>query len=285
MTMQGLDEIQHRFAGPGAQARAGASLEITLGKIERHLERAADADLNNGRAAQPILIPSAQFLTVAGVLQQAGPEQQQLGPEDGQVWHVQRVGIAGLQTNTGTLQNSASVTAPAAGATITSVTLTPGQWAVSWSVMLAGTPAAGDANNFRLVIGSSVLTSINPGSVGGPWGQAPVEVTVPVNTNAIIKAVGAGTAGAIYTAQLSATPAGAGDTVSLYREIPGAGNGQSNNFLWQFTPAAPVWEPKGLYLRSPEQLLLAGSGLITAGVVLSADGIAVEPRWLSRYVL
>lgn len=287
MTMQGLDEIQHRFAGPGAQARAGATLEITLGNIERHLAAAREGDLNNGRAAQPIKIPAVQYPVVAGSLTQP-TAQILLGPEDGQNWHVTRITVQGLAANSASVNGSGSQTTPGSHVTIASVALGPGTWMLMWDTGLEGTPGATDANNFQLVAAGSTITGINPGTTGGPWAQQSIQITTTTSITPVVRSNAAATAGAIYTAQLIAVPSG-GDTIGLYRELglgPGA-NGNTGNLLWQFTAASPVWEPKGLYLRSPDQLLLAGGpGLITAGpVTLAGEAVAVEDRWLTRYLL
>lgn len=104
---------------------------------------------------------------------------------------------------------TASVTAPAAGGVIASLVLPAGGWTLSWIIQLAGTPAAADANNFQLRQGAAVLLgSVNPGAVGGPWTQTPIEVQIPTGGATVsVNANGAGTAGAIYTAQLVAVPA------------------------------------------------------------------------------
>ena len=50
-----------------------------------------------------------------------------------------------------------SAAAPAAGTTITSLSLTPGTYSVSWQVELTGTPGAGDVDNVQLLIGATVV--------------------------------------------------------------------------------------------------------------------------------
>jgi hypothetical protein len=101
-----------------------------------------------------------------------------------------------------------SVTTPGAGAAIvTSAGQAAGQYTLNWSVSLAGTPAAADANNFGLYVNATlVATSINLGA-NGEYPQEPVQVTIPASGTYAVKAIGAGTVGAIYTAQVSSTPA------------------------------------------------------------------------------
>lgn len=104
--------------------------------------------------------------------------------------------------------NSGVVTAPGALAAITSLTLVPGTYTLAWTVGLTGgTPAAGDANNFGLYVGATRQeASVNPGAVGGPWQQQTVTLTFLANTTVAVEAIGAGTAGVSYSAELVATP-------------------------------------------------------------------------------
>lgn len=100
-----------------------------------------------------------------------------------------------------------SATAPAAGATIASVSLGNGTYNVEWTVELTGTPGAGDVDNVQLLIGATVIAdSVNLGAVGN-YPQANAEVTVtggPLTLAA--KAVGAGTAGATYKITMTVIP-------------------------------------------------------------------------------
>lgn len=112
-----------------------------------------------------------------------------------------------------------SVTSPAAGGAICSLALPSGGWTLGWQVQLGGTVAAGDANNFQLKQGTTVLdSSINPGAVGGPWPQLPVETQIPVGGATVsVNANAIGTVGAIYSAQLVASPA---NVMQLQVQIP-----------------------------------------------------------------
>lgn len=97
-----------------------------------------------------------------------------------------------------------SATAPAAGATIASVALGNGTYTVEWTVELTGTPGAGDVDNVQLFIGATpVAISVNLGAVGD-YVQEEAAVTVaggPLTLTA--KAIGAGTAGAVYKVNLT----------------------------------------------------------------------------------
>jgi hypothetical protein len=103
-------------------------------------------------------------------------------------------------------QASGTVNTPAAGATIASLALANGTYAVEWSVELEGTPGVGDIDNFELLINATNLgVSKNLGVVGVyPQPNAQAFVTFGPLTLAV-KAVGAATAGAIYSATIVVT--------------------------------------------------------------------------------
>lgn len=111
-------------------------------------------------------------------------------------------------------QASGNTTAPAAGATVaTTGNLPAGTYTVAWTVGLQGAAAAADANNFELVDSNGVvLVSVNPGAAG-EFPQPNVEVTIAQSTAISVKAVGAGTAAIVYSAEISVTPTGDFETV------------------------------------------------------------------------
>jgi len=112
------------------------------------------------------------------------------------------------------VQASGAVVAPAAGATIAATGALPaGTYSVAWAVALQGAAAAADANNFELTHGATVvIVSVNPG-VAGDYPQVVAEVTVAQGEVIAVKAVGAGTAGVTYSADLNATPTGEVETI------------------------------------------------------------------------
>lgn len=107
-----------------------------------------------------------------------------------------------------------NVVAPGAGATIIQLTgLAAGTYQATWTVGLQGPAAAADANNFQLKNAVAVVSgSINPG-VAGEYPQAVTEVTVLAGGTVSIIAIGAGTAGVTYSAQLALTPTTEVETV------------------------------------------------------------------------
>lgn len=102
-----------------------------------------------------------------------------------------------------TQENAGQVTSPAAGATIVSVTGLPaGDYSVSWTVELAGTLGAADANNFQLLNGASVIFASDNQAVAGIYSQPGVVITAPANGTVSIQAIALATVGAVYRAQL-----------------------------------------------------------------------------------
>lgn len=108
--------------------------------------------------------------------------------------------VAASQAN----ETSGNVTAPGAGATIASLTgLAAGTYQVTWTVGLNGAAAAGDANNFELFdTAGNVIASVNPGAAG-EYPQLGVTLTVAAGATIGVKAIGAGTAGVVYSADIA----------------------------------------------------------------------------------
>ena len=86
------------------------------------------------------------------------------------------------------------------------------------------------------------------------------------------------------------TTADAAINVNLYRELNSPNVGNPENRLRKFNDSAPgneTWSPGGgLILKSPDGLLITGSGFTTTtGIYLVLEGIQVDQRWLPRYLL
>jgi hypothetical protein len=113
-------------------------------------------------------------------------------------------GVAG-QTN----GNNGTATAPAAGATITSLSLANGTYQFEWSVGLIGAPAAADINNFEVTLGGTTESVSENPDVQGVYPQETLTIVVTGGPLTVaIKAVGAGTAGVEYTAAFTCNPVG-----------------------------------------------------------------------------
>jgi hypothetical protein len=97
-----------------------------------------------------------------------------------------------------------AVVAPGAGATIVSITgLAAGTYAVQWQVELAGAAAAAELNNFKLTSSAGdIVVSVNP-AAAGLYAQVSADVTVGAAGSISVVAIGAGTAGVTYAAQIS----------------------------------------------------------------------------------
>jgi hypothetical protein len=106
-----------------------------------------------------------------------------------------------------TIAGYGSVTTPAAGATVCSISnLGTSQYQANWIIELEGTPSATDIDNFGLYgpSGGLVAQGVNLGSIG-LWSQNPVTYNQFTNGVVRIKAIAAGTTGAIYSASLAMT--------------------------------------------------------------------------------
>ena len=108
------------------------------------------------------------------------------------------------------LTASATVTGPAAGATIASIVLPAGTWQVGWTVGYgAGAVAAAEANNMQLTGSAAPVTAIIPAVANQQVIQQAVVFTT-AGTTLAVKAINLATATAQYEAELVATPLVAG---------------------------------------------------------------------------
>jgi len=105
-------------------------------------------------------------------------------------------------------QTEGSVTSPAAGATIASLTLPAGDWQLAWQVMVDINGAVADDDNFGLFSGAVQLVGSESGHAPGvPYPQEPVEVSLGAAGGTVaVKAIALGTVTAVYVAQLAAVP-------------------------------------------------------------------------------
>lgn len=95
---------------------------------------------------------------------------------------------------------------PAAGTTVASAALVPGEYTISWTVGLSGTPGNADRNNFGLYQGSTLIaTSANSQAVND-YIQSPVVVVLTANTTIAVKVIATPTTGAVYDANINAVP-------------------------------------------------------------------------------
>lgn len=112
------------------------------------------------------------------------------------------------------LETEGAIVSPAAGATVASIANVPvGVYNINWSVQLIGAAAAADQDNFVLKVGAtSVMVSLNAGAAG-QYPQASLQVTLASVQTISVNAVGAGTVGVTYAAQISVIPATTGQAV------------------------------------------------------------------------
>lgn len=96
------------------------------------------------------------------------------------------------------------VVAPGAGAAIaTTGALTAGDYLVTWSVELDGAAAAAELNNFQLLNGAAVVLKSDNPAAAGTYPQPGVVVTVAAGGTISVQAVGAGSVGIGYSAQIT----------------------------------------------------------------------------------
>jgi hypothetical protein len=133
------------------------------------------------------------------------------------------VGWSLRDTSTPAAQDGAAqVVAPGAGAAIVTLSgLRAGTYDVVWQVGLQGAAAAADANNFQLKNGVTVVENSDNAGAAGAYSQVGARITVPVNGTVTVNAIGAGTAGVTYLANVELTPSQVGATVV---EIQDTGN-------------------------------------------------------------
>lgn len=116
-------------------------------------------------------------------------------------------------------QVEGSLPTPGPLATIASLVLPSGGWTLNWLAQLTGTLAAADVNNFGLYQGTTqLLQSVNGIIVGQPYPQESIQVQTPIGgATYAVKAIGAGTASSVYSAQLVAQPS---NVPTLQVQIP-----------------------------------------------------------------
>lgn len=125
-------------------------------------------------------------------------------------------------TNDAQGETEGSVTSPTAGQTIVTTPALPGGTIqIGWTVSLEGTVSATDANNFEILHNATVIAaSVNPGAVG-TYPQQSFEVVTVAGDTILIKAIAAGTVGAVYIGVVAVE---ADDTPTAVVEIQDGGN-------------------------------------------------------------
>lgn len=141
-----------------------------------------------------------------------------------------------------------NVVAPGAGVTVVTLTGIPaGTYTVKWGVGLQGAAAAADANNFQLFNGAGAVdASVNPG-VAGDYPQVDTVLVIPQSGSVTVKAIGAGTAGVTYSAQLSLIPNGLIETIV---EITSGGDTLGEISLTDVASVTKWFGPNGPYFNS-----------------------------------
>jgi hypothetical protein len=135
-----------------------------------------------------------------------------LTPQFERLWErIEAIIVTGPSQGATGIEGKGSVTSPGAGAAIESINATNIPYAtyqVNWSVELAGTISSTDQDNVRLQFGSTTLLGAEMEGAVGVYPQPPVTITVPQGSAVAlaVKTIAAGTAGSVYSAQISLIP-------------------------------------------------------------------------------
>lgn len=133
------------------------------------------------------------------------------GPARLMGWSVRDAGLENNQENFG------SVVAPAAGTVIAQLpAIQQADYTISWQVQLIGAAAAADQDNFGLYAGAVLLETSQNAGAAGVYPQTQTAFYDEFGQALAVKAIGAGTAGVTYSAQINIVPIGfAGPIVQL----------------------------------------------------------------------
>lgn len=270
----------------GPQVSAFLKMSVSLDSLTSEVRAQ-----NEARARQQGAIHPQDLPALAGTVSAAGAgafAPQFWRPPDGWAWAIKRISAGGLAGGVSgpsvSLENS--VTTPGANTSIVSLqnTLPLGLVSIQWAVELDGTLAAVDGDNFQLRFNNATIATSANDPVAGRYPQNTIQLFIPnpPPTALVIRNSAAGTAGAIYTAQITVTPIGGGDTVQFFKNAT-SGN---QNYVTQVTAGAPMVFPgKGLILRQGQTLYPVASGLVTPTFALGGECDEVRSDLLWRYLL
>jgi hypothetical protein len=132
---------------------------------------------------------------------------------------------------------------PGGGTTVASQALAAGTYMLSWTAQLETAAASGDADNFGLYDGSTLLaTSVNAGVIGS-YPQAAVSACLGAGATVAVKNIAAGSSGSVYAASLTVTPVMGGDNRGA---VTWTGPGSppqwtAGGFPITFVTGTPLW--------------------------------------------
>lgn len=131
--------------------------------------------------------------------------------------------------------STTSPATPAGGTVVATLTVATGTFLLSWTVTLATAAAAGDANNFGLYAGATlVATSVNAGTIGS-YPQAAVTTYLGAGAAVTVKNIATGTTGSVYSAALTVTPLQGGDS--------------KGSVAWDGAGSPAGWTPGGFAVK------------------------------------
>lgn len=272
----------------GPSASAFLQMSVSLDSLTTELREQNKARARQAGAIHPNELPVLNGVVTGGTVAFGGSGPAFLRPPDGWAWAIQNLIAGGLTGGGGaSTSNQGQATAPTPNTSITSLqaTLPTGLVRIDWAVGLDGTPGATEVDNFQLRYNANTLEqSVNDGVVGRyPQNSVQTFISNPPASAIVVRNSAAGTAGAIYSAQLTVTAIGSGDTLSVWKGAAGP----SQNLRALLTAAAPVvsFGSKGLILRHGQQLLVSGVNLGAAAVTVQGEMIEVREDLLWRYCI
>jgi hypothetical protein len=271
------------WAGSADEASAGfkvlASLSVSLGQLAGQMQ--ADRDRRQRIAEVLRRVPlsplqaNPQAQAVAGTLVLSNAEV--WGPKTGFFWAVQRITIAGLASAAGTFATGAIATG--AG----SATLPAGSAITSWTVTFSVVPTAVGTITVTNAVGGTQTYSIPVGatSVTIPYSPALASAGSPI-------AVTAAGLGLTVAGTINVNGQSSADAMNIYKGSAGAFAVVPQNQVNQAPVTTAVQYSPGrtdLILQPGDFLVVAGTGLLSTSVTVSADMDCGTLAILADYLL
>lgn len=165
-------------------------------------------------------------------------------------------------------QVEGSVVSPGAGATIAQLAGLPaGEYTVAWSVQLIGAAAAADEDNFQIAPSSgAAIAALNAGAAG-QYPQPDVTVDLGANGSITVTAIGAGTVGVTYDAQITITPTLAPSAVVEFRD---GDNPLGESSMTARGVDTRMFGRDGIHVRNQINLHVV-QGVVTGSVYVNTD--------------
>lgn len=263
-----------RASGAGAGVAAAGGLEAAVGSLVTEMQVQRQRQQRRALEVAWMSAPAVGFTGAQVPLAVPG-----WGPNTGYAWAVQRIAAGGLGSGAVTTVTGAGTIAAGAGA----ASLPAGAAVTGFTVTYSVATTAASTITVSNIAGGSLTYDVPSGFSG----QYPVSYPSPVPASGgavtvTVAGAGAAVTGTILVYGQSGSSA---DTLIVYKGASAA-EAQGQNFLWQFTAAAPAWNPgrTGLVLMPEQSLVFGGTLTAASGYVVSADVIQVEVACLADFL-